>query len=111
MKQHFYSNIIEIDSLIIELNQMELSIDEKKYLIDLLHSNLHHAILDTILSELSEEDKKVFLTHLSGDKHDKIWNHLKEKIENVESKIKKTAEDLKKELHKNIKEIKNPRQE
>lgn len=107
MKKYFYSHIIEIDSLTIELDQMDLSIDEKNYLIDLLHSNLHHAILDFILSQLSEEDKKVFLAHLSRNKHDKIWNHLKEKIENVESKIKKTAEDLKKEFHKDIKEIKN----
>lgn len=102
MKKTFYSHFIEIDAIIIELERMELSEDEKKHLIGIIHSNLHQAILDTILSELSKEDKKIFLVNLSLDNHIKIWEHLKNKIENVEKKVENTAEKLKMEFHKDI---------
>lgn len=106
MKKHFYSHLVEIESLIVELHRLDLSDEEKKQLTLIAESNLHHAILDVILSELSGEDKKIFLTHLSCGDHDKVWKHLKEKVENIEDKIKKAAEQLKSELHKDIKEVK-----
>ena len=103
-KKHFYSDIIETSSLSITLGDMDLSHEERLHLISLVESNLHHTILDAILSELSEEDKNKFLMHLSSNNHEKIWSFLKDKIENIEEKIKKTAEDLHKELHEDIKE-------
>lgn len=106
MKKHFYSNIIEIDSLVIELDQIELSKEQKDHLTELIHSNLYHEILDVVLSELEDEDKKVFLINLSGNDHNKIWKHLKSRIEDVEKKIKKATEDFKKELSNDIKRIK-----
>lgn len=106
MKKYFYSHIVEIDSIVMELNKMELSENEKKHLIELADSSLYHLILDSILSELSEVDKKIFLKHLSSDEHDKIWKHLNSKIENIEEKIKKAADELKEKLHKDIKETK-----
>lgn len=102
MKRHFYSHIAETESIIIELNQLELKEEEKRHLISLVESNLYHTILDAILSELSEEDKRVFLEHLSLDDHDKIWGFLNEKIENIEDKIKKASDGLKERLHKDI---------
>ena len=107
MKKYFYSHIVEIDSVIMELGKMSLSENEKKHLIDIVDSSIYHAILDAILSELSENDKKIFLKHLSADKHDKIWEHLNSKIENIEEKIKKAADELKNKLHKDIKDVKN----
>lgn len=103
MKQkYFYSHIVETSIISLELGEMDLASSERAHLVSLVESQLHHAILDTILSELSEEDKKTFLKHLSLDNHDKIWGHLKSRIENIEDKIKKAAEELKKELHKDI---------
>ena len=107
MGKHFYSHIIETATLSIELGEMDLSKEERRHLIELAENNIHHAILDTILSELSEENKRVFLSHLTSDDHDKIWDHLRKNIKNIEKKIKKTAEDLKKELHKDIKGVKH----
>lgn len=104
MKHHFYSRIIEIDSLIVELDKLDLSTDEKIHLASLIDSNLHQTILDAVLSELSDKDKEIFLTHLSKNDHDKIWQHLNEKVESIEEKIKKAAESLKQDLHKDIKE-------
>lgn len=105
MKKHFYSHLISIESLNIELGKLDLSEDEKTHLLSLAESNIHHAVLDAILSELSIEDKQVFFELLDREEHEKIFHHLKNKIENIEEKIKKTAEDLAKELQKDILEV------
>ncbi len=76
MKKHFYHQIIEIDSLFVELESMDFSEEEKHHLSKLIDANLHHTILDVILSELDEADKKVFLHHLQRNDHSKIWDHL-----------------------------------
>lgn len=104
MSKYFYSHLIETSTLSLELAEMDLTREERIHLISLVESQLHHTVLDAVLSELSEEDKKVFLKHLTLDDHDKIWGLLTSKVENIEEKIKKAAENLKKELHKDIKE-------
>lgn len=104
MKKHFYSHIVETSSISLALGEIELTQEERKHLIDLASENLHHAILDAVLSELSDKDKEEFLVLLATDEHDKIWNLLTERVENIEDKIKKTTEDLKKELHRDIEE-------
>ena len=83
---------------------MNLKNEERLHLLQLAESNVHHAIIDAVLSELSEEDKQKFIEHLNSDDHDKIWELLNSKVENVEDKIKKAAEEIKKELHKDIEE-------
>lgn len=103
--KHFYSHIVEVDSLIVKLESIDLSVEEKEHLISLIDSNLYQAILDGILSELSEEDKKIFLQHLLLDEHEKIWEFLNEKIGNIEDKIKKASDDLKEQLHKDIEDL------
>lgn len=105
-KKHFYSHLVETDSLVVLINDLDATDDEKSHLIALVDSQLHHTILDAILSELSEEDKRLFLKHLLHEDHDAIWNHLNTKVDNIEEKIKKVAVDLKKELHEDIKETK-----
>lgn len=106
MKKHFYSHLIEIDSLTAMLSDVPLSDTEKQELLSLVDSNMHHTILDLVLSELSEKDKQTFLTHLAEDKHDAIWNLLKQRVADIETKIQKAADDLKKKLHKDIQEAK-----
>lgn len=105
MKQ-FYSHLIEIESIVLELDKFDLSEEEKIHLAQLIDSSLHHTILDAILSELKEEDKRIFLRHIHENDHDKIWQFLNGKVDNIEERIKKTADDLKKELHKDLKETK-----
>lgn len=106
MKKHFYSNIVEIDSLIVELESIDLTKTEKMHLSKLIDANIHHTVLDTVLSELDDEDKKIFMEHLSSDDHDKIWMHLNKRIINIEEKIKKVVENLKTELYQDIKKAK-----
>lgn len=103
---HFYSRIVSFDTLILALNQLDLTDQEKEHLLTIADSSLYHTVLDAILSELSSEDKKVFLMHLAHDDHDKIWEFLNNKIENIETKIKLTADNLTEKLHKDIKDVK-----
>ncbi len=102
MKIHFYSRIVETSTISLALAEMDITAEERKHLIDLAQDNLHHAILDVVLSELSDKDKEKFLLLLEKDEHDKIWEFLTTRVDHIEDKIKKTAEDLKKELHKDI---------
>lgn len=106
MKKQFYSHLVETDSIVLLINELDITDEEKAHLISLVDSQLHHTILDAILSELSEVDKRKFLKHLLDEDHESLWNHLNDKVDNIEEKIKKAAEDLKKELHQDIKEAK-----
>lgn len=106
MKKRFYHSIVEIDSLIVAIRNLSISDEEKQHLIDLADENLHQMVLDAILSELSEEDKINFLSHLVKDNHDAIWDLLNEKVEHIGDKIRKAAHDLRDELHRDIAETK-----
>jgi hypothetical protein len=94
--------LVQLDALHIELDSMEMSEKEKKEIKKLIDASMYHTILDAILSELSEEDKKVFLTHLMEEDNVKIWKLLNHKIDNIEDKIKQAADDIKKELKSDI---------
>lgn len=106
MKSLFYSHLIEIETIISELDKMDLSNEEKLHLANLLDSSLHHTILDAILSQLQDQDKRVFMQHVTEGNNEKIWQFLNNKIEGVEDKIKKAAESLKAELHRDLRETK-----
>lgn len=102
--KYFYSHLIEIESIIIELDKLDLSPQQKAHLTSLIDSSLHHTVLDAVLSQLNPQDKKAFLQSLKEDNHDKIWEFLNGKVDNIEEKIKKAADDLKSELHEDLKE-------
>lgn len=103
----FYQKLIIIEPILEELHNMDLSDEERGYLASLVDSSLHHAILDEILSNLNEADKKMFLKRLHENPEDEeLLRFLNEKIEGVEEKIKKVSEALVKEMHEDVKEAK-----
>lgn len=104
-KKQFYHEVVETDSVVVKLHEVGLSEEEKAHLIALMDSSLHHVILDAILTELSPQDKKLFLKELATDDHEAIWKFLRSKITGIEDKIQKAANDLKKELHEDIKDV------
>lgn len=106
MKKHFYSHIIHIESVFITLDLMDMKSHEREELMMLVESSVHHMVLDTVLSKLSDADKKEFLSHLAADRHDDIWVLLKSKTKNIETHILKAVEKLKKDLHKDIVRVK-----
>lgn len=107
MKKHFYSHLIDTESIYLSLYILDLNEKERQELMKIVESSVHHVIIDTIMSELSEEDKKIFLTHLASEKHDKLWKLLQEKTKNIEEKIKQAVFELKRELHKDIRSLKS----
>lgn len=89
-----------------ELDNMDLSDGQKAHLANLIDSSLHSAILDEVLSNLSEADKKLFLEKLETEDHDKILEFLNEKIDKVEEKVQLVSEQLITELHEDLKKAK-----
>ena len=105
-KKFFYSHLVETSSISLELADMEMSSDERLHLVSLVEANIHSLVVDSVLSELPEEDKKVFLKNLLSDDHEKTLKHLKTKIEKLEDKIKKAVEDIRQEFLKDLAEAK-----
>ena len=103
--KHFYDSLIETTDITIELAQMNLLPDERLHLISLVQANIHTVVVDTVLSNLSEKDKKIFLKNLVSNDHEIIWSHLK-KAENIEEKIKLAVKKAKNELLKDIERVK-----
>ena len=105
-KKHFYSNLISIEQMHVEFGSLDLSKEERGHLLTLVHENLHLKILDTVFSHLTTNEKETFLSHLEDDDHDKTWEFLKEKIEDIEEKIVASAEELLKEFQHDIAKVK-----
>jgi uncharacterized protein YaaW (UPF0174 family) len=107
MAKKFFDHLVEIDTIHLEIEELNLEEKQKEEIKKLIEDNLYHTILDAILSELTEEDKKIFLSHIVEDDHDKIWKLLNTKIENIDEKIKQAADAVKKELRKDIESTKS----
>lgn len=106
MKKRFYSDIVELDTLIVELEEVGFEEHEKDHLVRLVDSSIYHKVMDAVLSEMSDTDKIIFLEFLSRDDHTKVWDHLHKKVENIEDKIKSAADELKAELQQDLIEAK-----
>src|SRR4051812_27829575 len=96
--KHFYTHLVENTDITLELAELDLTADERVHLISLVEANIHTTVVDTVLSELSEEDKKTFLKNLALDNHEETLNHLNEKISGVEEKILNAITEVKREL-------------
>jgi len=103
--KHFYTHIIEINSVFTILDLLDLNQDQRNELMIIIESTVHHVVIDTVLSELPPEDKKVFLKHLAQDNHDEIWVLLNTKVKHADTKILKAVEKLKKEFHADMKKV------
>ena len=106
MPKYFYSHIVETTEISIAIGGMDMPNDDRVKLISLAQENLHHTILDKVLSKLSKEDKKAFLSHVHSEKHGHAWDFLKGRIEDLEDLVIKAAQELKKEMHKDIEDAK-----
>lgn len=102
--KHFYHHIIQIDSVHIALSDLDLAPHEKDHLITIVEENIYHSVVDTLLSELINQDKKTLLVLLSQKEpdHGEIWNFIHFNIDDAEIKIKKTIEKLLKKIHEDI---------
>lgn len=103
MNKYFYSHLVNIDSLVSDLDQLDLTGVQKKELLEIAHVHMHQTIIDEILSQMSEDDKKTFLELLASGDDKKIWKHLNSKVEKIEDKISSCAKQVERELTKDVK--------
>lgn len=99
MKTYFYSHLVEIETITTKLNEIDIAVHEREELVEIVHDTIHHHVIDAVLDELNEEDKKQFLKLLVHNDHDTVWQHLKQKVANIEDKIKSAINTIKQEFH------------
>lgn len=106
MTKYFYSHLISISSVSQDLDALDISSAQKQELLDIAKTHMHQTIIEAILSELKEDDKKKFLELMAFGNDEKIWNHLNEKADKIEEKISEAGKNLESELRKDIKRLK-----
>lgn len=104
--KNIFTKYISIESILVEIDSLNLSVDQRHHLVNLIDSSLHHAIMDAILSNLTSLDKKIFLHHLQYDKDEEVMDFLNKRIDNIEEKIKVASDELVGQLHKDVREAK-----
>jgi Mg/Co/Ni transporter MgtE len=109
--KHFYAHLTETTDIVLELGELDLSPEERIHLLSLVEANIHSAVINTVLSNLNEENKKIFLSNLISNDHPKTWKHLNKSTEDLENKIKETIDSIKKELLKDIRKARNQKAE
>ncbi|MBI2026117.1 MAG: hypothetical protein HYT06_01925 [Candidatus Levybacteria bacterium] len=106
-KKHFYSHLVETTHITLEIAELDVKSKERVHLLSLVEANIHTAVVSKVLDQLTPEDKKIFLKNLSLENHDKTLSHLKEKVWDIENKLKNEIDKIAKELLEDIKETKS----
>lgn len=102
--KHFYTHLIDIQSVTIELDKLEMKGQHKKELAGLIDHMIHQSVMDVVMSNLSQQDQHQFVTKLKSDNPKQVMEFLKLRIADIEDQIHKALEELKKELHRDINE-------
>lgn len=102
--KHFYNHLVEVETLTVELDKIDLSDHQKHELSSLIDVNIHNAIMDAILSKIPDSEKNKFAEVATSGDHKKIWDFIKLKSENIEDEVKKAAQEIKMQLHEDIRE-------
>lgn len=106
-KPYFWSHLVDTNTLLDDLEQLDLTSEQKKELMEIAHTHMHQTLMDAVLSQLSETDKRRFLELLAAGEDEKVWEHLNERVEKIEDKITLAAAQVKKELAEDIKKVKS----
>lgn len=95
-------NLMEQESLLNELGLTELEKGQQQELFDLMMDILEIKIMDAILSELSEQEKKEFTIILLGENTAAAKKFLDEHIKSIDRKLSDVVKDFKLELMQDI---------
>jgi transposase len=102
---YFYDHVISVESVHRAIDDLELPTDQRVELRRLLEAQVHHNIMNLILSELPPEDRAQFLEYHSAGDSERMWALLSEKIESVEEKIRDVSDELVAQMHKDIADL------
>lgn len=101
-----YERFIEIKPLEDEINNLEISAQEKTNLMHMSADLFHHHSLEEILSRLDESDKKKFLEAAQLNQELTMAEILKEKIADYEEILKKKLLAVRDEIINEIRTVK-----
>ena len=90
----------------IELSGLDLAPSEQKELMEIAEKQLHHVMLNVALSQIKGEDKKVFLSHVAKEDHEKSWELLRKHSRDIEQYLMHAAHSLYEELRADIRDLK-----
>lgn len=112
--KYLFEEIIQIKTVHLKLNEMDLANQEKEELLEIMKSTVHHKVIDLILSELTDEEKEIFLEGISTGggfsdmdeqssrsselKNRQYLSVLRDRINNLETKIKEKVKEAEEEL-------------
>lgn len=107
MSKIFYDHLIKIEEVTIELDNYELTIEEKSEFISLIDETLHNHTLEVILTSISKNLREDFLSMFHQAPHKlELLDFLKKEAPDIEEKIKNCAEKIKKNILVEIKKSK-----
>jgi len=107
MTKVFYDHLVVREEIIAEIDKHVLAIEEREELVQLVDENLHHQVLDIILSSLPREKHEEFLIRFHNTPHDEnLLDYLKRHDTEIEKKITEEAKKIKSELLAEIKRAK-----
>lgn len=107
MSKIFYDHLIKIEEVTIELDNYELTIEEKEEFISLIDETLHNHTLEVILTSIPKNLHEDFLSMFHQAPHKlELLYFLKKEAPDIEEKIKKNSEIIKKEILSQIKRSK-----
>lgn len=99
-------NLMEQDSLLKELGLTEFDAKQQDELFQLLMDILEIKVMDAVLSELNEQEKKEFTVILLGENVDSAKEFLNKRIKNLNKKLDDVVKNFKAELLQDISEAK-----
>lgn len=105
MKKTFYSHLVEETHITLEIAELEVTNTQRVHLLSLMKANVHSTVVSTVLSNLSTEDKKIFLKNLSLENNEEIWVHLKANVSDIEEKLRKIIDETVKELIDDVRQV------
>lgn len=106
MKKQFYSHLINIERFEKRIERFDLYENERHEIITIFHETIHHTVVNIILTELDEENKKTFFKRVQQDDHSYLWDDLSKKISKLEEKIKEAKNSIEEEIIKEIDNLK-----
>ncbi|KKR80015.1 MAG: hypothetical protein UU73_C0001G0310 [Candidatus Daviesbacteria bacterium GW2011_GWA1_41_61] len=103
---YFYSHLINIEPVLVKLEGLDLSEEQREHLAKLLDATIESTVLDFIFSQLKQDEKEIFVEMLktTSDKGE-MMEFLTVRIDNAQQQIYHTVDKLIEEFNKDIEEI------
>ena len=94
------------DNIIVELNTLDISEDEKEKLLKMADELAEYRFLNAILDKLDEKDKEIFLDYTHGGTPEVLAEFLHDKIVGIEEILTEHARNLEYEILEDIRSLK-----